>query len=140
MVANNIDAETRSRSEKSGTAPFGHVRVEQGHLANLLLSMLGDRVEMAHSVEARHTLPRSCPAEYVNALPPSLKVSGIPTRRQIAPKPPSPMAAAGASPAGGSSKSISYARRLSRSSARSVRAHQIPILGAVDVSARRAHS
>lgn len=43
-------------------------------LANNILSCLGDRVEMAHSVEARTPFLDHHLTEYVNALPPSVKV------------------------------------------------------------------
>ncbi|KAK4674996.1 hypothetical protein QC764_502140 [Podospora pseudoanserina] len=44
-------------------------------LANVLLSCLGDRTEMAHSVEARTPFLDHHLTEYVNRLPPSLKLS-----------------------------------------------------------------
>ncbi|KAI0204326.1 asparagine synthase-domain-containing protein [Astrocystis sublimbata] len=43
-------------------------------LSNLLLSCLGDRTEMAHSVEARTPFLDHHLAEYVNRLPPSVKL------------------------------------------------------------------
>jgi asparagine synthase (glutamine-hydrolysing) len=43
-------------------------------LANLLLSMLGDRTEMAHSIEARTPFLDHVLSEYVNGIPPGLKV------------------------------------------------------------------
>jgi asparagine synthase (glutamine-hydrolysing) len=43
-------------------------------LVNNLLSCLGDRVEMAHSVEARTPFLDHHLSEYVNSLPPSVKV------------------------------------------------------------------
>ncbi|KAL2192302.1 hypothetical protein P885DRAFT_82341 [Corynascus similis CBS 632.67] len=47
-------------------------------LANVLLSRLGDRTEMAHSVEARTPFLDHHLAEYVNHLPPSLKLAYTP--------------------------------------------------------------
>lgn len=44
-------------------------------LANVLLSCLGDRTEMAHSVEARTPFLDHHLTEYVNALPPSVKLA-----------------------------------------------------------------
>lgn len=44
-------------------------------LANVLLSCLGDRTEMAHSVEARTPFLDHHLAEYVNNLPPSVKLA-----------------------------------------------------------------
>ncbi|KAI8310542.1 Amidase chyE [Colletotrichum sp. SAR11_59] len=46
----------------------------KGPLANMILTCLGDRTEMAHSVEARPPFLDHHLVEYVNALPPSLKV------------------------------------------------------------------
>ena len=46
----------------------------KGHLANLLLSCLGDRTEMAHSIEGRTPFLDHNLTEYVNHIPPSLKV------------------------------------------------------------------
>ncbi|PSN59361.1 glutamine-hydrolyzing asparagine synthase [Corynespora cassiicola Philippines] len=47
-------------------------------LANVLLSCLGDRTEMAHSVEARTPFLDHHLVEYVNNLPPSVKLSYTP--------------------------------------------------------------
>ena len=47
-------------------------------LANLLLSCLGDRTEMAHSVEARPPFLDHELSNYVNGLPPSLKLRYMP--------------------------------------------------------------
>jgi asparagine synthase (glutamine-hydrolysing) len=47
-------------------------------LANVLLSCLGDRTEMAHSVEARTPFLDHHLAEYVNSLPPSVKLAYTP--------------------------------------------------------------
>lgn len=46
----------------------------KGHLVNNFLSCLGDRTEMAHSIEARPPFLDHVLTEYVNALPPSLKI------------------------------------------------------------------
>ncbi|KAL9124269.1 MAG: hypothetical protein Q9217_006387 [Psora testacea] len=46
----------------------------KGHLANQFLSCLGDRTEMAHSIEGRTPFLDHHVAEYVNNIPPSLKV------------------------------------------------------------------
>ena len=47
---------------------------QKGHLANQFLSGLGDRVEMAHSVEARTPFLDHVTTEYVNSLPPEMKI------------------------------------------------------------------
>ena len=46
----------------------------KGHLQNLLLSNLGDRGEMAHSIEGRTPFLDHHLTEYVNHLPPSMKI------------------------------------------------------------------
>jgi asparagine synthase (glutamine-hydrolysing) len=46
----------------------------KGWLANQLLSCLGDRVEMAHSIEARTPFLDHKLTEYINGLPPSMKM------------------------------------------------------------------
>jgi len=46
----------------------------KGHLSSIFLSCLGDRVEMAHSLEARTPFLDHPLAEYVNSLPPSVKI------------------------------------------------------------------
>lgn len=47
----------------------------KSQLANNLLSCLGDRTEMAHSMEARPPFLDHVLSEYVNSLPPSVKVA-----------------------------------------------------------------
>ncbi|KAL1835702.1 hypothetical protein VTK73DRAFT_5452 [Phialemonium thermophilum] len=46
--------------------------------ANVLLACLGDRTEMAHSIEARPPFLDHVLSEYVNALPPSVKLAYVP--------------------------------------------------------------
>ncbi|KAL9617487.1 MAG: hypothetical protein Q9160_007698 [Pyrenula sp. 1 TL-2023] len=46
----------------------------KGHLPNIFLTCLGDRTEMAHSVEARTPFLDHKFTEYVNGLPPSMKI------------------------------------------------------------------
>ncbi|KJZ74788.1 hypothetical protein HIM_05905 [Hirsutella minnesotensis 3608] len=46
----------------------------KSHLANSILSCLGDRTEMAHSIEARTPFLDHGFTEYVNRLPPSVKL------------------------------------------------------------------
>lgn len=46
----------------------------RSHLANSILSCLGDRTEMAHSIEARTPFLDHELTEYVNSLPPSVKL------------------------------------------------------------------
>ena len=49
-------------------------------LANVLLSCLGDRTEMAHSIEARTPFLDHLLTEYVNKLPPSVKLAYSPVQ------------------------------------------------------------
>ena len=49
----------------------------KGHLTNQFLSCLGDRVEMAHSVEARVPFLDHRLTAYINGLPPSLKLKEV---------------------------------------------------------------
>lgn len=53
-------------------------------LINVILSCLGDRTDMAHSVEARTPFLDHHVAEYVNALPPSVKLKYIPPESESA--------------------------------------------------------
>ncbi|KAI9656131.1 MAG: hypothetical protein M1831_004702 [Alyxoria varia] len=46
----------------------------KGHLTNIFLTSLGDRTEMAHSVEARTPFLDHELTEYVSGLPPSVKI------------------------------------------------------------------
>ncbi|KAI0386919.1 asparagine synthase [Hypomontagnella monticulosa] len=54
----------------------------KSQLANILLSCLGDRTEMAHSVEARTPFLDHHLAEYVNGLPPSVKLAFVPPEEE----------------------------------------------------------
>ena len=55
----------------------------KGHLANIFLSCLGDRTEMAHSLEARTPFLDHHLTEYVNHLPPSVKIRWDPWQRRF---------------------------------------------------------
>ena len=75
MIANNIspaaqgDIKDKWHPLNSAMYVWG-----KGHLANQFLSCLGDRVEMAHSVEARTPFLDHRLAEHVNGLPVGMKV------------------------------------------------------------------
>lgn len=58
----------------------------KGHLPNIFLTCLGDRTEMAHSIEARTPFLDHVLAEYVNALPPSAKLRWVPRERRFVEK------------------------------------------------------
>lgn len=57
-----------------------HIFIRSG-LANALLTGLGDRTEMAHSVEGRPAFLDHVLAEYANGLPPSMKLRFDPATR-----------------------------------------------------------
>lgn len=74
-VSNNVDEYTKTKIQNrwhplhSALYTWG-----KGHLTNQFLSCLGDRVEMAHSVEARTPFLDHKLTEYINGLPPSMKL------------------------------------------------------------------
>lgn len=67
----DVQAKMRSRWHPLHTAMY---MWNKSSLSNVLLSCLGDRTEMAHSVEARTPFLDHHLAEYVNRLPPSVKL------------------------------------------------------------------
>lgn len=74
-IANNIDGRTRDKILTKWHPLNSAMYVwTKGHLANILLSSLGDRTEMAHSIEARTPFLDHKLTEYINDLPPSVKV------------------------------------------------------------------
>ena len=58
----------------------------KGHLANIFLTCLGDRTEMAHSLEARTPFLDHHLTEYVNGLPPSVKIRWDPKEQRFVEK------------------------------------------------------
>lgn len=74
-IANNVDGRTRDLIAKKWHPLHTAMYVwTKGHLANSFLSCLGDRTEMAHSLEARTPFLDHHLTEYVNGLPPSVKI------------------------------------------------------------------
>lgn len=74
-IANNIDIRARAKIESNWHSLHSAMYVwGKGHLSNQFLSCLGDRVEMAHSVEARTPFLDHPLTEYINSLPPSIKI------------------------------------------------------------------
>ncbi|KAF5534666.1 asparagine synthase (glutamine-hydrolyzing) [Fusarium mexicanum] len=69
--ADDTQSKMRSRWHPLHTAMY---MWNKSSLANVLLSCLGDRTEMAHSVEARTPFLDHHLTEYVNRLPPSVKL------------------------------------------------------------------
>lgn len=74
-IANGIDTNIRNKMTTTWHPLHSALYTwSKGHLANGFLSYLGDRTEMAHSVEARPAFLDHKLTEYVNALPPSMKI------------------------------------------------------------------
>lgn len=67
----DVQAKMRSRWHPLHTAMY---MWNKNALANVLLSCLGDRTEMAHSVEARTPFLDHHLTDYINRLPPSVKL------------------------------------------------------------------
>ena len=85
-IIDNIDVSVREQMIDSWHPVHSAMYMwTKGHLVNQFLSCLGDRSEMAHSIEARTPFLDHKLTEYVNSMPPSLKVrtarttpSGVP--------------------------------------------------------------
>jgi asparagine synthase (glutamine-hydrolysing) len=74
-ITNNLDGHIKELIRKKWQPLHTTLYAwKKSGLVNNLLSCLGDRVEMAHSVEARTPFLDHHLTEYVNAIPPSLKV------------------------------------------------------------------
>ena len=74
-IANNVDGRVRDEvRERWHPLHSAEYVWSKGHLANLFLTCLGDRTEMAHSIEARTPFLDHEFTEYVNHLPPSAKI------------------------------------------------------------------
>lgn len=86
-IANNVDGCALDLIQKSWHPLHSALYVwTKGHLANNFLSCLGDRTEMAHSVEARPPFLDHELTEYVNDLPPSVKLRWDPKSQSITEK------------------------------------------------------
>jgi len=74
-IANSIDGRTldliRTRWHPLHTAQYVW---SKGPLANIILTCLGDRMEMAHGIEGRPPFLDHIFTEYVNNIPPALKI------------------------------------------------------------------
>lgn len=74
-IAHNVDGRTREMIAKKWHPLNSAMYVwSKGHLANIFLTCLGDRMEMAHSIEARTPFLDHGFTNYVNGLPPSAKI------------------------------------------------------------------
>lgn len=86
-IANNVDGRILDLIQKAWHPLHSALYVwTKGHLANNFLSCLGDRTEMAHSIEARPPFLNHELADYVNNLPPSVKLRWDPTSQAITEK------------------------------------------------------
>lgn len=86
-IADNVDGRVLDLIQKSWHPLHSALYVwTKGHLANNFLSCLGDRTEMAHSIEARPPFLDHELADYVNSLPPSLKLRWDPNSETITEK------------------------------------------------------
>lgn len=74
-IANNVDGRVKGLiAENWHPLHTAEYIWTKGFLANAILTSLGDRAEMAHSLEARPPFLDHPLTEYVNRLPPSLKI------------------------------------------------------------------
>lgn len=86
-IANNIDSRTRKAILDSWHPLHSAEYVwSKGHLANIFLTCLGDRTEMAHSIEARTPFLDHELTAYVNNLPPSAKIRWLPGEERFVEK------------------------------------------------------
>lgn len=86
-IVNNVDGRVLDLIQNSWHPLHSALYVwTKGHLANNFLSCLGDRTEMAHSIEARPPFLDHELTEYVNNLPPSVKLRWDPVSRTITEK------------------------------------------------------
>jgi asparagine synthase (glutamine-hydrolysing) len=82
-IANNIDGVARQKIlDKWHPLHAAEYVWSKGHLPNIFLTCLGDRTEMAHSIEARTPLLDHKLTEYVNNLPPSAKIRWLPASEE----------------------------------------------------------
>jgi asparagine synthase (glutamine-hydrolysing) len=82
-IANNVDGRVRQKILNDWHPLHSAEYVwSKGHLANIFLTCLGDRTEMAHSIEARTPLLDHHLTEYVNNLPPSSKIRWLPASEE----------------------------------------------------------
>ncbi|KAK4982961.1 hypothetical protein LTR66_009015 [Elasticomyces elasticus] len=86
-IANNADGRVRNLINDSWHPLHSAQYIwSKGHLANIFLTCLGDRTEMAHSIEARTPFLDHGLTEYVNGLPPSVKIRWDPEEKRFVEK------------------------------------------------------
>ncbi|KAH7399692.1 asparagine synthase [Pyrenochaeta sp. MPI-SDFR-AT-0127] len=75
IIANNADVRVQQLIQQTWHPLNSALYIwAKGNLANVLLSCLGDRAEMGHSIEGRLPFLDHELTEYVNGVPPSLKL------------------------------------------------------------------
>ncbi|KAK6389737.1 hypothetical protein LTR65_006219 [Meristemomyces frigidus] len=86
-IASNADGIARGHISKDWHPLHAALYVwSKGHLPNIFLTCLGDRTEMANSIEARTPFLDHILTEYVNNLPPSVKLRWQPAERRFVEK------------------------------------------------------
>lgn len=86
-IANNVDGRVKSLvADKWHPLHTAEYIWTKGYLANAILTSLADRAEMAHSLEARPAFLDHHLTEYVNQIPPSLKVRWDPVEQRATEK------------------------------------------------------
>ncbi|EMC99897.1 hypothetical protein BAUCODRAFT_102022 [Baudoinia panamericana UAMH 10762] len=86
-IASNPDGVARHHINKNWHTLHSALYVwSKGHLPNIFLTCLGDRTEMAHSIEARTPFLDHKLTEYVNHLPPSTKLRWLPGEERFVEK------------------------------------------------------
>ncbi|KAL5409750.1 hypothetical protein PMIN04_010913 [Paraphaeosphaeria minitans] len=74
-IANSVGGRARDKIMSAWHPLHSALYVwQKSHLSNIFLSCLGDRTEMAHSIEARTPFLDHRLTAYVNGLPPSVKI------------------------------------------------------------------
>ncbi|KAK1757311.1 amidase chyE [Echria macrotheca] len=82
VISNAMSPEvTAKMQEKWHSLHTSHYIWTKTMLANIFLSTLGDRTEMAHSIEARPPFLDHVLSDYVNSLPPSVKLGYVPVKQ-----------------------------------------------------------
>lgn len=83
-IANNPDGQTRTLITNSWHPLHSAQYIwSKGHLSNIFLTCLGDRSEMAHSIEARTPFLDHEFTAYINNLPPSAKIHWDPHQHRF---------------------------------------------------------
>ncbi|KAI8073971.1 asparagine synthetase [Gongronella butleri] len=77
-MLNSLSAVTREKARQKWHSVHSALYLaSRTFLPNVLCNHLGDRIEMAHSIEARTPFLDHPLCEYVNSLPPSVKLRGL---------------------------------------------------------------